>query len=293
MEELFYLPQCPIIILTSKLAYRFLRDGFSFSNDLEHQAVALALLSWRSGLSKAQILADYPLEKKLKQQLQADLDLLNTHYPFQYLKGETDFLGLKLKLTSDVLIPRPETEEVVEWILSQITNQELRILDIGTGSGCIALALKKALPKSEVWASDISAKALKLAQANAVQNGLEIIFKEIDVFGKTIENLTPFDIIVSNPPYIPKSEKKLLAPNLAFEPDLALFTPTDKPLLFYNRIIELAHLILKQQGQIYFETHENYANILKANNYNNYQIELKQDLNAKDRMIRISTPFSK
>lgn len=262
--------------------------SLSFANPSEHKAVALALLAWRSGLSKSQILAGYPLQNNLDEQLKADIARLNTHYPFQYLKGHTDFFNLKLYLTPKVLIPRPETEELIEWILSQVSTSKLKILDIGTGSGCIALALKKALPESEVWAIDISASALKLAKYNALQNDLEVIFEALDIFEKEIENLPPFDLIVSNPPYIPLSEKKLLPPNLAFEPSIALFTPADNPLLFYNGIIELYNIILKSKGRIYFEIHENYAlPLAKKCKSKGYRVEMKKDIHGKDRMLKL------
>ena len=221
------------------------------------------------------------------------LKLLKLQKPIQYIIGETEFYGLPFKVDESVLIPRPETEELVEWVLHQSESDKLiRILDIGTGSGCIAISIAKNLPKAKVYALDVSAKALKIAQQNADLNAVNIAFLEVDILKTTQDGQmidAKFDIIVSNPPYIREKEKQLMKPNvLDNEPHLALFVKDENPLLFYEVIIQFASNNLTKNGQLFFEINEYLANdmiaLLNDNNFSN--IELKQDIFKKDRMIK-------
>ncbi|MCF8366677.1 MAG: peptide chain release factor N(5)-glutamine methyltransferase [Bacteroidales bacterium] len=216
-------------------------------------------------------------------------DLMN-HKPVQYVVGKTNFYGLDLLVNSNVLIPRPETEELVEWILSE-TNSEKKILllDIGTGSGAIALALKKQNHGLEVWGCDISPEALEVADLNADTHNLEIILKNADILDKNHWNEFPeFDIIVSNPPYVTEKDKNQMQPNvLDFEPSRALFVTDENPLIFYLTILEFSETHLKPEGKIFFEINENFGNemISLLEQFNYAEVTLKTDLNDRNRMI--------
>ena len=217
--------------------------------------------------------------------------LLN-HEPVQYILGEADFYGLKFKVNENVLIPRPETEELVYWIIetAQQAGRSLSILDIGTGSGCIPITLKTELPTCRISACDVSKEALKIARENAILNDTEIDFFQVDILDKKQWiMLNDFDIIVSNPPYIPHAERALMPENvLKFEPDLALFVEEDEPLIFYKTITEFALQKGNKNGWLFFEMNEynaeEVANLLTINHLKSVQIQ--KDLQNKDRMIR-------
>ena len=214
---------------------------------------------------------------------------LQLQKPIQYILGETEFFGLTFKVTSDVLIPRPETEELVEWILKNNSNnsEKLRILDIGTGSGCIPISLSKNLKNSEVEAIDISKEALKVAAINAKDNSVEVRFIEMDIL-KTEDLAETYDIIVSNPPYVRELEKQEMQKNvLEFEPHLALFVEDEDPLLFYLKITQLASKSLSEGGQLYFEINQYLGQRMfdLLTNYKFRDIELRKDIYGNDRMI--------
>ena len=223
------------------------------------------------------------------------LKLLKSQKPIQYILGETEFYGLPFKVNEHTLIPRPETEELVEWILKhQSIEDKINILDIGTGSGCIAISLAKHLPQAKVYALDISKEALKIAKQNADLNEVVVTFLEADILKPKVNwNLEfkslEFDIIVSNPPYIREQEKELMKPNvLENEPHLALFVNDENPLIFYQTITQFAIKNLRKNGMLLFEINEYLGNdmiqLLNQNNFKN--IELKQDIFKKDRMIK-------
>lgn len=199
--------------------------------------------------------------------------------------------GENFTVNENVLIPRPETEELVEWIISyaNIKNKTLSILDIGTGSGCIAIALKKSLPHCEVSALDVSKEALKLAQLNANNLNVSIQWMEQNILD-TVALENAYDIIVSNPPYIPIGEKESMQKQVVnFEPSLALFVPDEDPLIFYRTIAKMAKQSLSKNGQLFFEIHYDQGNaILTLLNELNFHAELRQDSFGKDRMIRAS-----
>lgn len=209
--------------------------------------------------------------------------------PIQYILGETEFYGLKFKVNPSVLIPRPETEELVNWIISENKKVTGNILDIGTGSACIVLALKANLNATNVFAIDISEEALETAKLNANINNLNVIFQKADILNWKNYNWENYDIIVSNPPYIRVSEKKKMEKNvLNFEPENALFVPDENPLLFYQSIAKFSKKYLQKNGKLYFEINEALANetklMLAAIGFEN--IEIKKDINGKNRMIR-------
>ncbi len=219
------------------------------------------------------------------------VEKLKNREPIQHILGETTFYSLPFYVNRHVLVPRPETEELVELILKDADkNGELNILDIGTGSGAIAIALAKHLPKAKVEAWDISPAAIAKARKNALRNEVDITLTEIDVFSE-LPNDKQYDIIVSNPPYVLESEKAEMDKNvLDYDPHLALFVSDDDPLLFYRRIAEVGRDLLVSSGKLYFEINRsqglNTVNMLEEINYQN--IELFKVISQCDRMIKAS-----
>lgn len=212
---------------------------------------------------------------------------LKNHKPIQYILGETEFYGFKFFVNESVLIPRPETEELIEWILTHKLNPECKILDIGTGSGCIPIVLKKKWTNSDIYALDISKDALKTAKNNAEYHQTEIQFLEADFLEMNFSKLPQFDLIVSNPPYISKVEKERMDRNVTgFEPDSALFVPDSDPLLFYRRICEMAHQKLNEHGKVYVEINQDLALETKELFDKHFEeVELKKDISGNYRMI--------
>ena len=221
------------------------------------------------------------------------LEYLKQEQPIQYIIGKTEFYGLPFRVNKNVLIPRPETEELVEWVISKykIQNSEFRILDIGTGSGCIAISLAKNLPNAKVYALDVSEEALKIAKQNAKLNNVNVEFLKEDIlnYEESIFRDLKFDVIVSNPPYVREQEKVMMKSNvLNNEPHLALFVKDNNPLEFYDAITVFSTLNLKKGGMLFFEINEflgdDMIHLLRSHNFS--QIELKQDIFKKDRMIK-------
>lgn len=213
---------------------------------------------------------------------------LKIHEPIQYILGETEFYGLKLKVAPAVLIPRPETEELVKLVLDKNENRRPRILDIGTGSGCIALALKNNLSEAEISGVDISDPALDIARENARLNRLEVNFFNADILRWEKYEWNSYDIIVSNPPYVRESEKVQMHENvLNFEPQTALFVADSDPLIFYRKIAEFAKVYLIECGRLFFEINENLAEEMydMLNGLGFREIELNSDINEKKRMM--------
>lgn len=215
------------------------------------------------------------------------------HEPIQYILGQADFYGLKFKVNPAVLIPRQETEELVHWMVETIKGSKRRnykVLDIGTGSGCIPIALKKKIPSLDVSAIDISPEALVIAKENAQRNATEIEFLQMDIMNKNQWNqLAQFDMIVSNPPYIPLRESALMPENVKdFEPALALFITDENPLIFYETIADFAKEHLTEKGYLFLECNEFNANqvVQLLDNKSFTKSHLQKDLNNKDRMIK-------
>ena len=217
---------------------------------------------------------------------------LKNSEPIQYILGETDFFGLAFYVNGSVLIPRPETEELVQWVLESAENKPMKILDIGTGSGCIAVTLAKKLPSAEVHAWDISEDALEVARKNAERNGVKVIFVKRDMLLEPVSD-EKFDIIVSNPPYVTEVEKTEMQENvLNFEPHLALFVPDDNALVFYEKIADFALTNLNKGGQLFFEINRakgaDIARLLEEKGFKN--IELRKDISGNERMVMAEPP---
>ena len=216
------------------------------------------------------------------------LERLKTHMPIQYVLGKTTFMNLEFKVNSSVLIPRPETEELVRLMLKEDLDGK-EVLDIGTGSGCIAISLTKNLHNAKVSALDISKDALEVALENAELNNVNIEFIHADIF--EYQSDKKYDVIVSNPPYVLESEKMLMKQNvLNYEPEIALFVDDINALKYYESVIKFSLNNLNPQGQIFFETNENYKDELNklAQNYEYNIIEFKLDINDKNRFLILS-----
>lgn len=247
------------------------------------------------------------ISNEASEQLNIVLQQLLEHKPVQYVLGEAWFYKMKLKVNGHVLIPRPETEELVEWVVEEIRNKELEIrnkevsqltnhnspttiLDIGTGSGCIAIALKKELPNAEIFALDVSNDALQIAKQNAADLNTKLDFIQFDFLNEGQWSLlNSFDIIVSNPPYIHANEKNKLAKNVVeYEPHLALFVTDADPFIFYKKLAFFADDHLKENGKIFVEVHEDYAaQVQKIFAEKNFKTEIKKDMYGRERMIKV------
>ncbi len=229
------------------------------------------------------------LKKEEETSILSVLDRLKQEEPIQYIIGKTEFYGLPFKVNTNTLIPRPETEELVDWIIKENKNRdkELKILDIGTGSGCIPISLKANLPKSKVSTIDVSNDAIEVAKQNAIINKVEINFLNIDILDSETLPET-YDIIVSNPPYVRELEKEEIKNNvLNNEPHLALFVENDNPLIFYNKISKLASKHLRKDGALFFEINQylgtETSQLVKNNGFQT--VHLRKDLFGNDRMI--------
>ena len=262
-----------------------------FTKD-EIESLIFLIFEKLKGYTRTQFLLSK--EDGLKEEELADIEKIVTrlknHEPIQYILGETEFYGLPFYTLPGVLIPRPETEELVQWIIKENQLSAPTILDIGTGTGCIAISLKKNIEQADLLACDNSQVCIKTARRNAKRNSIRVSVFEYDILNGIPEISFPeLDVIVSNPPYIRETEKLLMAKNvLNFEPGPALFVPDEKALLFYERIADFALSHLKHRGQLYFEINEAFGKecmeMLRQKGFS--AIELKIDINGKDRMIR-------
>lgn len=281
----------------------------------EVETITLMAVCEVSGFSNAKIKAfpEFELSEQQEKRLQEILAKLKTGEPIQYVLGKTEFYGLPFFVNPAVLIPRPETEELVEWVISSVGSLQLavgngewavgsgqwavgHVLDIGTGSGCIAISLKKHLPGAKVSAIDISVEALKIAKENARLNDVDIDFIEADIlhltspFAFSLSPLTSiYSLIISNPPYVTLHDKTKMHTNVTdFEPHTALFVPEDDPLVFYKAIADFAAKNLAPGGLLFFEINESYGSeivkLLREKGFKN--IELRKDMSGRDRMVR-------
>jgi release factor glutamine methyltransferase len=222
---------------------------------------------------------------------------LLAYKPIQYVLGEAWFYGMHFFVNEHVLIPRPETEELVQWAIGTVDNSKramqknITVLDVGTGSGCISISLKKNLPFAEVYACDISQHALNVAEKNAIMHDTVIQLLQIDFLDKRQWNtLPPVDIIISNPPYVPLNEKETLAANVVlYEPHVALFVDNNDPLIFYKAIADFAKEKMKPGGKVYAEIHERLASDVQQVFVEKdlTSLEVKKDMQGKPRMIRV------
>ena len=245
--------------------------------------------------------------------LQQYIHRLQRHEPVQYVLQEAWFYGMRLYVNNSVLIPRPETEELVQWIIDDTKasgkdvfirraneadeSTQLKILDVGSGSGCIALALKKAMPKADVWGCDVSDEALTVARRNGADLNIRVDFVALNFLDAAQQLQLPIvDIIVSNPPYIPLKDKAQMQPNVvAHEPHTALFVPDNDALIFYKAIIGFAKKRLYDKGTIYMEIHEDLgeAVVLLFSEAGFQNVRLKKDMQGKNRMVKAEPPSPK
>ncbi|MCX6317364.1 MAG: peptide chain release factor N(5)-glutamine methyltransferase [Bacteroidetes bacterium] len=244
-----------------------------------------------SGKTERMLYKNEPILPAEEARVKDYTERLKQQEPVQYILREAWFGNQKFYVDPAVLIPRPETEELVDWIIQdhRTAASPLRILDIGTGSGCIPITLKKNMPNTEVWAIDISVGALLVAQQNADKIGAAVQFQQLDILDKgNWPSLPIFDIIVSNPPYIPEHNKSSMHPNvLEHEPHIALFVPDTDALVFYKAIADFAATHLAPNGQLYFEIHEDLGQaVLEMLTGKGFEAQLKKDMQQKDRMVR-------
>lgn len=289
---------------SSKLLFnQLVSEITSVYEENEAKSIVYLLLEYYLNLSKTNILLDYSIDQLYD--FQDIIHRLKIQEPVQYIIGETEFYGRKFKVTSDTLIPRPETEELVlltinsyksrnEHLLignKKIFNSQspLSILDMGTGSGCIAISLACELTNAQVYAYDISENALKVAKENAVMNNVNVIFEQVDVLNPSPSSLPPFSIIVSNPPYVMNAEKLEMEQNvLDYEPHLALFVENSNPLIFYKAIAEFASKNLINQGLCIVEINQAFG-LETAELFWNHgfrYVEVVKDMFGKDRMVK-------
>lgn len=212
---------------------------------------------------------------------------LQKQEPIQYVLGQTEFYGLSFQVSPAVLIPRQETEELVNLILKRYPRQKIKLLDIGTGSGCIPITIKKNNQNILVYSCDVSEDAIELAQKNAVQNAVQLVLFQHDILSDKELKFSGFDVVVSNPPYVTLKEMQVMEKNvLDYEPHLALFVPNDDPLLFYRVIIEKTKSYLNPEGEIYFEINEAYGkSVAELLTTHNFDAEIIKDINQKDRIV--------
>lgn len=275
------------------------QEAANITNLIIEHITALTKIQRVSG--KEQVLTSMQLNR-----LQKSLERLKTNEPVQYIMNKAWFYGMELYVDKNVLIPRPETEELVQWIVDDMKalgkdvfirktmqadeTSQLKILDVGTGSGCIALALKKTMPKAEVWGCDISEEALNVARRNGSALNIRVDFQGMNFLDEAQQiQLPTVDIIVSNPPYVPLKDKEQMQANVVnYEPHTALFVPNKDPLIFYKAIADFGKKRLYENGSIYMEIHEDLANevaqVFKENGYK--IVEVRKDMQGKDRMIK-------
>ena len=269
-----------------------IRDALKgYYPDSEALALAKMLLVEVFGFSTLELYGgkDKEFSEKHRSVLDEMIRRLQKNEPIQYIIGIESFFGLTFEVNPNVLIPRPETQELVSWIIGDYQSDEsIRILDIGTGSGCIPISLAKQLSKAEVESWDISEGALEVASRNCERNEVKVLLRKKDVLKAAPEG-DLYDVIVSNPPYITNKEKVEMEANvLDWEPSLALFVPDEDPLLFYRKIAQLGCDMLKEGGSLYFEINRAYGEetILMLKELGYAQIELKKDSWGNDRMIK-------
>jgi len=273
-------------------ARNYFTESLNEFSDSELKSMWTEIICKRFNWSRSDLLMnkDFRLSESDLLYIRSFVKRLQNNEPFQYLIGETEFYGLKIKCDKRALIPRPETEELVDWI-SEILAP-MKIVDICSGSGCIALALKSTFKSASIIGIDISQDAVGLSNENAILNHLQVDFQTgdaLDISAEIWNSFSEIDIIVSNPPYIPEKEKSEIAPNvLNFEPHLALFVEDQSPIIFYQRIAKIALKSLKKSGFLFFELHYKFAieveEYLKEIGFS--EITIKKDLQGKNRMLR-------
>lgn len=256
--------------------------------DVEARQIAEMIILAKGRISRNDLLIEPNVELEIPE-FETICDELRSWRPVQYIVGKADFADMELTVREGVLIPRPETEELVDWVARE-AKEGARILDVCTGSGCIAIALRRMVPSSEVWAMDISPEALAIARENGAEYAPEVRFVEGDAlvdFSAQFKGVM-FDAIVSNPPYIPESDRALMRPNVTeHEPDIALFVEDSDPLIFYRAIAQTGRKMLNADGYLYFEIYESLVEemvaMLEREGYT--EVKVKEDFRGKPRMI--------
>ena len=256
--------------------------------DVEARQIAEMIITSLGGITRNELLIEPNVELEIKD-LESICDDLRRWRPVQYIIGSAEFADMELRVAEGVLIPRPETEELVDWVARE-AKCGARILDLCTGSGCIAIALRRMVKDSEVWAMDISSKALAIARTNAEKYASDVRFVEGDAladFESKFEGVT-FDAIVSNPPYIPDSDRSLMRQNVTeHEPHIALFVEDSDPLVFYRAIARTGRKMLAENGRVYFEIYESLVDemvaMLESEGY--VDVVVREDFRGKPRMI--------
>ena len=275
--------------MTIQQAYKYISEGLkNLYSQNESRAIAKRLLLDKYNVSEIELIINSEIDFKFTTSLKKDLQQLLAFTPVQHITGFEEFMGLNFTVTPKTLIPRPETEELVNLIIQNYKNTTtpLSILDIGTGTGAIAITLSKELKDARVTAIDIDSETLAIAQKNALSNSVNIEFIEADILNFTLS--TTYDIIVSNPPYVTMSQRDVMHKNVTLhEPDKALYVENDDPLIFYRRIAELSSKSLKQNGALYFEINELFgketAKLLDSQDF--IDIKIIKDFNFKDRIV--------
>jgi release factor glutamine methyltransferase len=256
--------------------------------DVEARQIAEMIILAKGRISRNDLLIEPSVELEIPE-FETICDELRSWRPVQYIVGKADFADMELTVREGVLIPRPETEELVDWVARE-AKEGARILDVCTGSGCIAIALRRMVPSSEVWAMDISPEALAIARENGAEYAPEVHFVEGDAlvdFSAQFKGVM-FDAIVSNPPYIPERDRALMRPNVTeHEPDIALFVEDSDPLIFYRAIAQTGRKMLNADGHLYFEIYESLVEemvaMLEREGYT--EVTVKEDFRGKPRMI--------
>ncbi|MEO6404909.1 MAG: peptide chain release factor N(5)-glutamine methyltransferase [Ferruginibacter sp.] len=283
--------------MTLRDFYKYFIEKLSVEYDAsEATAICSIVFEKIAAVTKKELITNQEMHLDVDKAIQIShaLQELLTHRPVQYVIGEAWFYVLPFLVNEHVLIPRPETEELVRYVLVYLENRPPRkILDIGSGSGCIPVVIKKFAPENTIESIDISEEALQVAKKNAGDHSTEIKWQCLDFLDEeNWSQLGHFDIIISNPPYIPESEKKAMDKNVAaYEPSLALFVTNERPLIFYEKILSFAEVHLNMGGKIFLETHKDLSGqvaTLYANK--NYKVEIKKDISGNDRMV-IATRF--
>lgn len=282
--------------MTWQELYQHLREALATIHDESEAEAIAALMVEHVAKKKMQQIKQEIITADEAQEIDRILKQLLTHRPLQYVLNEAWFYGLKFEVNETVLIPRPETEELVDWIIKEVRSKKyevrseaLTILDIGTGSGCIPVALKKNLPETEVSAIDVCSEALHTAIINAVNNETDINFQLLDFLNESKwDQLSKYDIIVSNPPYIKTTEANTMSKHvLEFEPHKALFVPDEDALLFYRKIADFALHHLQSNGAVYVEINQQLGKeTVELFQQKGFTVELRNDMSGNERMIK-------
>ena len=276
--------------------YIYIRDSLrSVCTPSEGAALAKWILAEVFHFSATEIYGgkDTIFPENQQKRLEDILARLKKAEPLQYILGEASFYGRSFHVTPDVLIPRPETEELIEWIVDDHPEPHLHVLDIGTGSGCIPVTLAHLLDRPVLTAWEVSDAALSIARSNAARHGAVVNFVQTDVLRPELPATEPVDLLVSNPPYVTEKERGNMEANvLEWEPELALFVPDEDPLRFYRRLADIGSQLLAPQGQLYVEINRAYGEavvrLLQGQGYR--AVELRKDLSGNDRMIKAIRP---